>query len=104
MHPIPYQGSKRQLAERIMKYMPEGMMLVEPFAGSCAVSIAALVSGKTSRAWVNDVNAPLMNLVSCMIEIPERISQQYRECWELGDYDLIRDRFNKLQNPGDLWY
>lgn len=41
-HPIPYQGSKRQLAPVVLSYFPSRFgRLVEPFAGSAAVSLAA---------------------------------------------------------------
>ena len=41
-HPIQYQGSKRNLAPVILRYFPKGFnRLVEPFAGSAAISIAA---------------------------------------------------------------
>ena len=34
-HPIPYQGSKRNLAPDILRYFPEQIdVLYEPFAGS----------------------------------------------------------------------
>jgi len=34
-HPIPYQGSKRNLASQILRFFPDEInRLVEPFAGS----------------------------------------------------------------------
>ena len=34
-HPIPYQGSKRNLADQIMRFYPDDFdRLIEPFAGS----------------------------------------------------------------------
>jgi len=33
-HPIPYQGSKRQLAEKIASFIPSNIgRFIEPFAG-----------------------------------------------------------------------
>ena len=44
-HPIPYQGSKRQLAGAILRYFPESTArMVEPFAGSAALSLAGLLA------------------------------------------------------------
>jgi DNA adenine methylase len=44
--PIPYQGSKRNIATQILKYVPWGTKrIIEPFAGSAAVSIAAAYRG-----------------------------------------------------------
>ena len=56
-HPIQYQGSKRNLAPVILRYFPKGInRLVEPFAGSAAISIAAAAQGLTKRFWINDLN------------------------------------------------
>jgi site-specific DNA-adenine methylase len=41
-HPIPYQGSKRNLASEILRFFPANIVrLIEPFAGSAAISIAS---------------------------------------------------------------
>ena len=49
-HPIPYQGSKRNLAPDILRYFPETFdVLYEPFAGSAAMTIAAAAQGLGSR-------------------------------------------------------
>ena len=48
--PIQYQGSKRLLAPLILRYVPEdAARLVEPFAGTGALSIAAALS----KSFVN---------------------------------------------------
>jgi DNA adenine methylase len=40
-HPAQYQGSKRNLASHILKFLPDKIdRLVEPFAGKAAISIA----------------------------------------------------------------
>lgn len=44
--PFQYQGSKRNLAPRILDYLPRKMRrLVEPFAGSGALSLACAEGG-----------------------------------------------------------
>lgn len=46
-HPIPYQGSKRNLAKQILSFFPnDTRVLFEPFAGSAAISIAAAFKKK----------------------------------------------------------
>ncbi|MBM3879048.1 MAG: TIR domain-containing protein [Verrucomicrobia bacterium] len=41
-HPIPYQGSKRNLAPAILGYFPERVgTLIEPSAGSAALGLAS---------------------------------------------------------------
>ncbi|MCK4459049.1 MAG: DNA adenine methylase, partial [Methanosarcinales archaeon] len=47
-HPIPYQGSKRNIARTILSFFPHQFdTLVEPFAGSAAISLAAASYGKS---------------------------------------------------------
>lgn len=60
-HPIPCQGSKRNLAKYILPFFPlEIETLLEPFSGSAAISIAAAAHGKASRFHLNDINQPLI--------------------------------------------
>ena len=55
---IRWVGSKRRLAPHITPHIPNGLRLVEPFAGSGAVTLAK----QPEKAWINDANSELMNL------------------------------------------
>ena len=56
---VPYQGSKNKIAEWVIDNLPEDKILVDLFAGGCAVTHAALLSGKWDRIVANDIgNAP----------------------------------------------
>ena len=110
-HPIPYQGSKRALTHRILPLFPkEKVRLYEPFAGSSAVSIAAVANGKAKSVVLNDANEPLMRLWERIIEEPKSLLSTYEHLWndQLGDerryYDRVRDEFNKNHNPDRLLY
>jgi DNA adenine methylase len=110
-HPIPYQGSKRGLAPTILKYAPRHVArLVEPFAGSAAISLAAAQRKLAARFWINDAHQPLTALWSRIIDHPNAIAAEYRRLWEaqLGrerDYfDEVRDLFNKSQSPEYFLY
>lgn len=110
-HPIPYQGSKRQLARLIVGYFPDGVdRLFEPFCGSSAVSLAAAHLGRARRFVLNDVNAPLMELWRAILDDPEKLSAGYHRLWtkQLGNerdfYDQVRERFNRQQQPVDFLY
>lgn len=109
-HPIPYQGSKRGLAPLIIRYFPTKVRLIEPFAGSAAVSLAAAYYGKTEHIVLNDVNKPLMELWRMIINEPEEIVAKYRRLWESQRgrerqyYDLVRTKFNKTHHPEHLLY
>lgn len=110
-HPIPYQGSKRYLAPRILQYFPADVRrLVEPFAGSAALSLGAAQSGKTRQFWLNDINAPLIDLWRSILYTPDALANRYALLWtaQLGQerayYDLVRARFNLTQRPYYLLY
>ncbi|MBN1658523.1 MAG: DNA adenine methylase [Anaerolineae bacterium] len=110
-HPIPYQGSKRNLASEILRYFPpESRILYEPFAGSAAITIAAAANGLASRYHLNDLNAPLMDLWREIIECPEDLASKYQALWleQLGDpkayYFQVRDEFNKTAKPDLFLY
>lgn len=110
-HPIPYQGSKRNLAKYILPFFPQGVdTLYEPFAGSAAISIATALHGKALRFHINDVNAPLIALWNEIINHPKKISEQYKHLWleqqgkERKYYDFVRDEFNKAKRPDYLLY
>lgn len=52
---IPYRGSKNSIAQWVVDNLPPAEVFVDLFAGGCAVSHAAMLSGKFSRYIVNDL-------------------------------------------------
>jgi DNA adenine methylase len=109
--PIPYQGSKRNIAGFILTYFPHQIdTLIEPFAGSAAVSLAAASYRKASKFHLNDLNQPLMAIWNEIINTPKRISDSYENLWNEQKgrkrefYDFIRDEFNRTKRPDYLLY
>jgi DNA adenine methylase len=109
--PIPYQGSKRNLAPTILSFFPSNInKLIEPFAGSAAISIATASNNLTNKFYINDINTPLMKLIENIIIDPLSIANSYTKLWyeqldkEREYYNFIRDRFNEKQSPDDLLY
>ena len=109
--PIPYQGSKRQIAPVILSHFPLSFTrLVEPFAGSAAISIAVANRKMTSAFWINDAHSPLMTLWKAMLQHPDELADQYERLWneQLGQervyFDKIRARFNESHDPADFLY
>jgi len=105
-HPIPYQGSKRHLAQTILRYLPtDSYRLVEPFAGSAALSLAAASTRHVERFVLNDINIPLMMLWNQIINQPEHLAKYYEQLWQAQQgrerryYDLVRTRFNRTHQP-----
>jgi DNA adenine methylase len=110
-HPIPYQGSKRNLADQILRFFPDNFdRLVEPFAGSAAMTIASAFYFKANRFVINDINEPLINLWENIIENPKSIIKHYHDIWhgqhgnEEESYYQIRERFNDTKQPEYLLF
>lgn len=51
---VSYQGSKNRLAKELVALLPSGERFVDLFAGGCAMTHAAIVSGKYKSFLVND--------------------------------------------------
>lgn len=104
--PFQYQGSKRALAPLILPYLPAKFRrLVEPFAGSGAMSLACAARGRAERFWLNDLNQPLAELLNLMVNRPEDLADAYTELWRgeavdaLEHFYSVREQFNRTQEP-----
>jgi DNA adenine methylase len=110
-HPIPYQGSKRNLAPAILGYFPPGVAtLIEPFAGSAAITLAAAARGLAERYVIADLNQPLVELWRAILESPEKLARQYETLWRAQHddrrqyYDKVREEFNRTGKPDRFLY
>ncbi|HEV7926706.1 MAG TPA: DNA adenine methylase [Verrucomicrobiae bacterium] len=110
-HPIPYQGSKRNLAPVILRYFPPDIeTLIEPFAGSAAITLAAAVRSLAHRYLIADLNEPLVELWRAIIESPEKLARHYETLWRAQHedrreyYDRIREEFNRTGKPDRFLY
>lgn len=112
-HPIPYQGSKRLLAEHILAVI-EGRrfhVLHEPFAGSAAVTIAAAARNVAARFVVSDTLAPLVEIWQAIIERPADLARDYEAAWRaqfeegsIEHFNRVRAEFNKRHDQAKLLY
>lgn len=97
---IPYMGSKSGIAEWVVAHLPPGEVLVDVFAGGCAVTHAALLSRKWKRIIANDISdAPQLFLDAVHGRYADerrwisreeferhRLSDPYiRYCWSFGN-------------------
>jgi len=105
-HPIQYQGSKRNLAHVILRYIPQNVdCLIEPFAGSAAITIAAAARQMAKNYLINDLNRPLAELLRLIVEFPVDTASFYEKVWneQHGDsvehYNRVRVEFNRTQDP-----
>lgn len=110
-HPFPYQGSKRGIAKYILPYFPSNVKcLIEPFCGAGAVSIAAAAHGLAKQFCMNDLNKPLMDLWSEILDHPDLLCNEYERQWIEQQSDRkayffkVRDEFNKTHSPYQLLY
>ena len=87
---ISYQGSKNIIAEDLTALLPEAENFYDLFAGGCAMTHCALLSGKYKNIYANDINTTPQLFIDAIN----------------GKYDnettwITRDRFQdeKFTNP-----
>ncbi len=112
--PIQYQGSKRRLAPSILSHINFSIeRLVEPFAGSAAISIFAATNKLASTFWLNDLNAPLTRLLEMMVKTPESVAGFYEDLWSkqfidnagsVKHYYQVRELFNQTNDEKMFLY
>ena len=83
---LPYQGSKNRIAKRLVEALPAAPVLYDVFCGGCAVTHAALLSGKYSRVAANDINGM----------IPHAFESAINGGFRNEDRWISRDNFQKL--------
>ena len=59
---LPYMGSKNRFAQKLLDVMPSGSVFVDLFCGGCAVTHAAMLSGKYKRFICNDIDGAMPRL------------------------------------------
>jgi DNA adenine methylase len=97
---LKWAGGKYRVLDRILPALPEGVRLIEPFAGSAAVSLNA----GFDLALVADFNADLVNLYR---SIKDDTSRFVAEAGALFDgnhnnresFDALRSEFNNSDDP-----
>lgn len=59
---LPYKCSKNRIAQKLLDVMPSGSVFVDLFCGGCAVTHAAIISGKYKRFICNDIDGAMPRL------------------------------------------
>lgn len=83
---LPYKGSKNRIAKKILDVLPAAPVLYDVFCGGCAITHAALLSGKYSRVVANDINGM----------IPHAFETALAGGFRNEDRWISRDDFQKL--------
>lgn len=103
---IKWTGSKRSQANKLVEFFPKFSTYYEPFIGGGSVLYAL----KPEKAVCGDLCKPLIDLWKLIQKNPERLIKQYTKDWNKLQnegyhiYYDIRDRFNKHENPEDLFF
>ena len=110
-HPIPYQGSKRNLAPLIARYVPAKIETwYEPFAGSAAMTLWAASRGIAKQYVIGDSLEPIAELWRAIISQPKKTADRYHKIWmdqkvgDIGYFNRVRERYNSERDPIDLLY
>ena len=82
---VPYQGSKNSIARDIIGIMPRGKRFVDLFAGGCAVTHAAMISGKYDSFLANDLQGFGLRLF--VDAITGRCAGKWREWVTLDEFN-----------------
>lgn len=102
-HLVQYQGSKRNLAPVIIRYFPDDIeTLIEPFSGTCAVTILAAKEKLCDSFIVNDINAPLIAMMKECINNPNRLAEEYKKIWS-GQFEEGQDNVSYFYTIRDLF-
>jgi len=111
-HPIPYQGSKRKLANNILYYLKDLEIdnFIEPFSGSAAVTLAAASNNLAKYYKINDSLESLSGIWDLIINNPSLLAESYENIWNghmvngSDHYYNIRAEFNEDKEPAKLLY
>ena len=114
-HIAQYQGSKRLLAPQILSFFPAKVeRLIEPFSGTASISIAAAAEQRTDQFLINDLNAPLIDMLQEAVEYPDRLIRDYTAVWKeqftfgeshIQHFYQVRERFNcGDRSPANMLY
>ena len=84
---LPYTGSKSRIAHWVIDNLPCGRVLIDAFAGGCAITHRALLSQKWQKIIANDINGKYLQLFA------DAIHGRYRDekRW------ISRDDFERLK-------
>lgn len=79
---LPYMGGKSRIAEWVVSVLPENETLVDLFAGGCAITHCAMLSGKFKRVIANDIS-----------DAPEVFADAVNGKIDVSGFPLTREQF-----------
>lgn len=100
---LKWPGGKRRVVPFLLPHLDLPVKrLVEPFCGSCALSLA--VGGQAESFWLNDLNEDLINLLGQIKRDPAEVIKRGKRYFipaknEESAYYRLRDKFNACEEP-----
>lgn len=85
---LPYTGSKSKIAHWVIDNLPSGRVLIDAFAGGCAITHRALLSQKWQTVIANDINGKYPQLFADAMHGQYR----YEKRW------ISREDFERLKS------
>ena len=79
---LPYKGSKNRIAECVVSVLPANETLIDLFAGGCAVTHCAMLSGKWKRVVANDIS-----------DAPKIFADAVKGDIDISKFPLTREQF-----------
>lgn len=89
---IGFRGSKNRVADEIIEVLPNGKRLCYLFAGGCAITHAATLSGKWEKVLSNDLYPVMGQEVFRQACAGEFNKPEYQRI--VGWDEYLRDRYN----------
>ena len=90
---LPIMGSKNKIAEWVLSYLPRAEHFYDLFAGGCAITHCAMLSGKFQHFHVNDINPAMPQ--AFLDAIHGKFKDEKR--W------ISHDDFFRLRKKGDVY-
>lgn len=84
---LPYKGSKNRIAEWVVDNLPAADTLVDLFAGGCAITHCAMLSGKFKRVIANDIS-----------DAPEVFADVVNGKIDISKFPLTREQFKASED------
>ena len=111
---LPYTGSKSRIAHWVIDNLPRGRVLIDAFAGGCAITHRALLTQKWQTVIANDINVKYPQLFADAVRGKYRDERRWisREdferlkakdafvacCWSFGN-NLMRYMYSRAIEP-----
>jgi len=76
LYGVPYRGSKNQIADKIIEQLPPAKHFYDVFAGGCAITHAALLSGKYKYIHASDIDTRRKKTTLIMKRTTQRLGTE----------------------------